>query len=241
MLHQAISVSIMKIYRLTHPSYYDDWDFMRRNPIESIYTHRVPGIDCEVCGRWAYSKRLRIPLPAESKEFEKIRFLPVAEWRACLDRWSKLLGIPADELEPSTIGPPVGKCKRRIVEDVVHAGIGQIWIRERVRDAFLSAGLSGVSFAKVMLNAKCGVDLWEIVVHGRAWRKGSTPEKALLCEICGRRGFPSPNCLAVDETRWDGSDFFNVDFNENITLVTERVAEVIAANRFTNVATVPID
>lgn len=62
-----------------------------------------------------------------------------------------------------------------------------------------------------------------------------------MCDVCGRLGFPSPKVLSVDEARWDGSDFLILDYNPNIVAVTERMAEVIDANAFTNIMVEPID
>lgn len=100
--------------------------------------------------------------------------------------------------------------------------------------------LTGVSFANVQLTGACDVQLAELVIHGRAWRRGSTSESLQLCHVCGRTGFPNPRDLSVDEARWDGSDFITVDGNPNIVIVTKRVALVLESHGFSNVAAEPI-
>ena len=188
-----------------------------------------------------------MPLPSPSEEFNDVRFLPVAEWMKARDGWAAQLGVDPDLVKPGAVlGMPSATCKTPITEDVVHPFPGQIWVAQPVRDALTAAGLTGVSFAPVQLSPECGrVAFWELVVHGRAWRPASnwrpvvTEESLRLCDICGRRGFPSPDFLAVDEARWDGSDFLNLDLNPNITVVTERAAAVFTANGFSNVALEP--
>jgi hypothetical protein len=82
--------------------------------------------------------------------------------------------------------------------------------------------------------------LYELVVTGRPSRVGMDIERITVCLRCRRTLFPDPQRLVVDESRWDGSDFFNVDLNPNIVLVTERVCETLIRHRFTNVACVPV-
>jgi hypothetical protein len=77
--------------------------------------------------------------------------------------------------------------------------------------------------------------LWEIVVSGTAWRKGSDDQSITTCRDCRRAIFPNASQLDIDETRWDGSDFFHVDRNPNIVLVTERVRDLFESSRYSNV------
>ena len=235
--NRTLPVTSMRFFKLTHPRYASDGEADRRNPVTSTTTHRIPGISCDVCGAWSSSSRLRVPLPAEADEFVGVAFLSVVSWidRRC--RWASLLGVEPGLIEPGArLGPPSGARLAGVVEDVVHPIPGAIWVAARVREALERRGLIGVSFAAVQLSPEGGqAELWELVVHGRAWRHGSTEESLRLCEICGRRGFPSPTNLVVDEARWDGSDFVFLDGNPNIVVVTERVAEVLNAHDFTNV------
>jgi hypothetical protein len=52
--------------------------------------------------------------------------------------------------------------------------------------------------------------------------------------------FPGPELLIVDESRWDGADFFHLDRNPNIVIVTERVCTVLTQEHFVNFACVPL-
>jgi hypothetical protein len=219
----------MRFFKLTHPRYTEDKEAEQRNPVISTATHRIPGISCDICGPWSSSRRLRVALPSEVAEFEGVSFLTVTDWRTARDRWG------------AKLGPPSGTCTKAVTEDAVHPTPGEIWVMSHVGDALAAAGLTGVSFATVSLSPGCSEGtLAELVVHGTAWRRGSSEETLRLCAQCGRRGFPSPHQLQVDETRWDGSDFLFLDSNPNIVVVTERVAEVVASSGFRNLVAIPL-
>jgi hypothetical protein len=157
--------------------------------------------------------------------------------------WAAFIGIHADEIEPGAkLGPPIGICTSKIFEEVVHPIPGEIWVADNVRKMLAMANLTGISFSTVRLPSECSdVTFAELIIHGRAWRKGSTIESTRICNICGRRGFPSPKNLTVDKSRWDGSDFFYLDHNPNIIVVTEHVAKVFNASHFSNIIVSPID
>jgi hypothetical protein len=232
----------MQFFKLTHPRYPDDGEADRMNPVTSNATHRIPGVVCEVCGTWASSHRLRVALPSQLEEFVGVTFLPLPEWTKARNRWAALVGAEPSLVEPGAkLGPPSGTCTALITEDAAHPVPGEIWVSPRVRDALRAARLTGVSFATVQLPPDCKTGgLEELVVHGRAWRRDSSEERLRLCEKCERRGFPSPGHLLVDEARWDGSDFVYLDHNPNIIVVTERVAEVVTSNGFTNLVATPV-
>lgn len=125
--------------------------------------------------------------------------------------------------------------------------LGRIYVRSDVKETICSSGLKGASFVPVKVYLRKSVpahepvpQLWELLVHATAWRVGMDLERITLCTICGRTGFPQPDDLGVDEAKWDGSDFFHVDRNPNITLVTEKVAELIETRAFSNVALFPV-
>lgn len=231
----------MQFFKLTHPEYQSDQESDFRNPVTSTAIYRVPGMSCILCGTWSTSDRIRIRLPPTADVFLGERHLPVDEWQAARDEWAKLLNISPGDLTPGAeLGPPRGACTAAIQEDAVHPVPGQIWVSSRVRSAFFAEKLSGVSFARVELPVDCGeFDVWELVVHGRAWRTGSTADSIRLCDVCGRRGFPSPKDLSVDEARWDGSDFVLLDHNPNIIIVTDRVASALDAI-FSNLVAIPL-
>ncbi len=230
----------MRFHKLTHAEYRDDREDEARTPVTVVASHHIPSISCEECGTWTSCVRLRVPMPSRADDFLGVRFLSVSEWNRCRDKWARLLNVSAEELAPGAeLGPPSATCTSRICEDAVHPFPGQIWVASRVKDAVIGAGLTGVSFVRVELRAGCGeAEMWEMVVHGRSWRRGSTADSLRLCNICGREGFPSPEYLLVDEQRWDGSDVLNLDHNPNIIIVTERAAKVLRG--FSNLFVAPI-
>lgn len=233
----------MRFFKLTHPEYANDRESVRRNPVTLVRTHYIPSIVCSVCGVWASSVRLRMPLSSKvASEFQGIRFLSAKDWMQARSRWARLLKVEAERIEPGAVlGPPAGRCSSKIREDVVHPFPGMIWVATRVRKVIEAAKLTGVTFANVRLSpTSCRVPLSELVVHGRAWRRVSPPGKIRYCKICGHSDFRSPKRLAVDEARWDGSDFLELDHNPNIVVVTERVAEIVQSNNFTNIVVTPI-
>src|SRR6187431_3300776 len=198
----------MRFFELTHPTYTTDREEKRRNPVTSNATHHIPGISCEVCGRWSSSSRLRLPSHVVTDEFLGVSVLTVPEWTKARDGWGTRLGVDPALIEPGAeLGPPRGTCTRTPTEDVVHPFPGEVWISDPVVDALKRAALRGVSFAEVQLTGKCGATaLSEIVAHGRSWRENSTIESLRLCNLCLREGFPSPENLRVDAARWDRSD-----------------------------------
>jgi len=226
----------MSFFKLTHPPYKTDQEFNRRNPvIETSYGH-IPGIVCPVCGVWLSSDRLRVSWSARVEKVARTNYQAPDEWSRSRTTWARLLRVEPEVVTPgATLGPPSGRCTAAIEEEVVHPFPGLVWITRRVRNVFTRAKLTGLSFAKVQLQPKRWQrDVWELVVRGRAWRKGSTAKTLRACNVCGRMKFPSPTKLDVDVRRWDRSDFFHVDHNPNIVLVTERVASVIEEHGFTN-------
>jgi hypothetical protein len=248
-----------RFFELTYPEYEDDFAFARMNPIWIDEPFSIPSMICEKCGVRGGSGRIRIPLPEETalEEFREGRFLPREEWLRERLTWAKLLGVDSTRITPAaSIGPPVGLLKGTPTADLIYPS-GRIWVQPHIMTKLKEARCTGIEFAKATLVYRAtdpesfcdGVaidpepidltrvpDYWELVVTGKAWREGHDESTSLACDLCGRRKFPSPESMKVDESRWDGGDFFNVDGNTSIVLVTERVcnalSELSAANYF---------
>lgn len=218
----------MKFFKLGPPK---DSRGRRANPRPIVVRmpYAVPAIECPECGVAIRVAHIRGRLPSDLSEFELGRRLPVREWNRRRDRWASALGVTRDRVVPgATIGPPMGNCVKPMKSDVAWPFPGLLWVNSRIRDALLSAGGSGFSFSEVKLDGKCGdLRLWEIAVTGHAWRKGMTPESSIECRICGLVAFPEPRRLSVDVDRWDGSDWFTLDYNQSIILVTQKAARVL--------------
>jgi hypothetical protein len=237
-------------FRLTHPPYEDDFQNEKLNPVWIESPYNIPGIVCPVCGPMGFSARLRIPLPSQDvlDEFRDMRHLPLNQWLAERSRWAEMLNLCADQLTPgASLGPPCGLLKGMPTSDVIHPS-GELWVRTHVMNKLKEISCTGVEYAKASfvyrpgdIEAFCeGVvvdyeqvdeaslpEYWEVTVTGTAWREGQSEETVRVCHLCGRTEFPSPHRLRVDESRWDGSDFFNVDRNTRIVFVTDRVCKAL--------------
>ena len=66
-------------------------------------------------------------------------------------------------------------------------------------------------------------------------RKETSDELQVVCDICGRHGPYDYWGWSLDMERWDKTDFSILDHNPNAIIVTERVAECITKNYFTNI------
>lgn len=234
----------MRFFELTPPRYATDAEADRRNPVRPLVDWHVPSITCDECGRWASSDRLRmqLPLARDLEAFGQISFLPAHEWLRRRSEWAQLLGVLPERINPGAeLGPPRAEVENRDLEDFVHPSPGQIWVGERAMPALAHAEFAGVDFVEVETSWMKGEGssrqrprLWELVVSGSAWRKGSNEQSITACARCGRTTFPNASRLEVDEARWGGSDFFHLDRNPNIIVVTERVRDLLEANRFSN-------
>jgi hypothetical protein len=244
----------MQFFRLTHAEYETDWESARRNPVgEYSMGLYVPTIVCEVCGRWGSSinDRLRIQVPEAPEVLELLRgfgFFPRTEWPQIIEKLATSLAVPPSALSPGMeIGPPSGSIKRTDFGDFVHL-VGIQWVKPIVVDVLRQHGATGVKFVKVNAVWDKKVkdqpaeppDLWELYVTGQACRADVNREGMRLCELCGREGFPEAEWIKVDDASWDGSDFFNVDKNPVLTIVTERVRDILAQHEFTNYECVPV-
>lgn len=239
----------MQFFDLTHPRYSSDAEADRLNPARPLVDWHIPSIICDECGRWAASDRLRVPLQpvASSQAFRRITFLPTGEWFQRRSEWARLLGVPQERITPGAeLGLPKAEVQSSEMADFVHPSPGQIWVREKVMLVLDSAGLVGADLVPVQSSWARRSDpngtpprLWEIVVTGSAWRQNSDEQSIAVCNVCGRTVFPNASQLQVDETRWDGSDFFHVDGNPNIVLVTERVRDLLDDGRLSNYQCVP--
>lgn len=231
-------------FQLTHPTYVTDTEDSACNPVVTVVEYAVPGVICDRCGPWASSDRIRdARLSAAPRELRRSGhgvgvMLPFEEWRRRMPHWASTLGVDPTRITPGAeLGPPMGRVSANIACDVVHPAPGRVWVKRPVKDALERAHLAGFALSPVSIRGLAPADaLWEIEPHGHAWRKGRNRDAAVLCEICGRMGFPNPRVLAVDEATWDGSDFLTLDLNPNILIVTERVRAVLADRRFSNVA-----
>lgn len=247
----------MNFFELTHPPYKTDQEHMKQNPVISSTKNPVylPGIICSVCGSWASSKRIRV----DDKLVEKVKSylgtnnildeLPYHIWEKVILEISNFMGLPFAELQPGALlGKPEGDLLNNPKHNILHPFPGQVWVDKKVATVIQEENLNGVKLEKVHLNQKKlkmmgngegTAELFELVITRSCWRIGSSLEEITACKECFRKEFPNPNNLKVDLQRWDGSDFFNLDYNPNIILVSERVHQIFSEYSFTNYSLVP--
>jgi hypothetical protein len=247
----------MKFYRFTHPEYVTDQMQSSENPIRMSTELYVPGIICPGCadvtgGGWASSDRVRVAVPRQSALWPYLtgKSLGIPEWFSTAERIRTELAVPPwQPVTPGAqLGLPKGELTATRVPAVLHPFPGQVIVREEVIEAIEKAGLSGIDVVGVEVRwgnriQGEGIDLphlYELVVKGQGWRKGSDQASITVCAECQRTIFPNPDHLVVDEGRWDSSDFFHVDKNPNIVLVTERVCRMFTEQGFGNWRCLPV-
>lgn len=240
--------ALMNFFRLHHPKYTSDEEWNDKNPVEIEFTHRMPAVSCKQCGRWVSSKVLRNDLTDLPVEYLKIlstsdTTLPVAEWEKFKNEVAFYLEVEPDKLSPGTkLGTPKGKIFDEF-QDFTYPYPGLIWVKQKVADVLREMEATGLTYNKVNIINKSNLnnlpDLIELGIKGLAWRKNSTYEKIVKCDICNRTHFPNSSFLKIDESRWNSSDFFNPDLNPFIVMVTQRICEEFSKHQFSNWNCIP--
>jgi hypothetical protein len=242
----------MEFYKITHPYYETDQEHDAANPIRMIEDTWLPGVICPICGEtWAGSRRLYLPInDLELQQHLSGGPIPLSEWNELARKVHIALSLPDEfQLEPGDVlGTPIGELQSIEILDFLHPFPGQFIVQAHVIAALQQKKLTGFRLVpfKVSWSKKIKPPypelptLYELVVTGNAWRVDIGEEQIIACHACGRRKFPHPEWLRVDERRWDGSDFFNVDHNPNIVFVTERVCSTLSQYGFTNYDCIPI-
>jgi len=125
--------------------------------------------------------------------------------------------------------------------DVMWTWGDECLIQQHVLDAFEQQAFSGFQVKPVEARFKHPVPsepprLWELVVTG--WAGPASPESGIRldeersCLHCGSLHYTRPTDYSrlIDETKWDGSDFFMVWPFPKYIFVTDRVREFIQKN-----------
>lgn len=235
-------------YSLEKPIYDDFLHGEQANPVRSMTDIALPGVICDRCGNiWAGSRRtyLTIEDPELRARLRHVGPIPWGEWVALAEAVRRHLGL-TDRfvLKPGDrFGAPVIELSLAEVPDFTHPFPGQVLVTEKVVDALRRAHFTGQTAVRVEV-VWGGKDppptqmpaLFELGVTGTAWRRGMDLDRITDCPQCRRLTFPMPKELDVDPEQWDGSDFFHVDRNYNIVLVTPGVCEFLREEGFVNFA-----
>lgn len=242
----------MRFYRLTHPYYQSDREENAANPVLPMRDVWLPGIICSACGStWAGSRRLYLPVSDERLR-RCLRGGPVPEprWLELVAAVRRTADLPNDlKLMPGDVlGRPIAELLATELPDFIHPFPGQLIVTAEVLGTLQHARLTGLRpvlvesrwSKKIRRAPEIIPDLYELLVTGGAWRVGIDARAITVCQHCGRTVFPNPDHMVIDEQRWDGSDFFHVDQNPNIVLVSERVCEILADHHFANYVCAPL-
>lgn len=130
------------------------------------------------------------------------------------------------------------------IQDFVWTWQSECLIQEHVLDLFRREGFTGFAVKPVKSRFKKDGEkpptLWELVRTG--WGGLARPESGIerirFCEACKSvkySGLNNPKLL-IDETQWDGSDFFTVWPLPLFIFITQRVVDCIRDHRLTGIA-----
>ncbi len=233
----------MSFFELSSPDYETDEELEAHNPIRLSCEYFIPSVQCEICGAWASSDRIRKNFESSVlKTFRGIKFLSLSDWKAASLDWASELGVSTARITPGAeLGKPQAELLSVNIDDFLHPMPGQILMTKKVAAVLEEGNASGVELyplSPVWGKKVKNVDydppiLWELVVKGVGWRKGVDEKSIEACDLCGRTIFPQAPIL-IDQDRWDGSDIFNIDKNPNRVFVTDRIAELIESYGFRN-------
>jgi len=139
------------------------------------------------------------------------------------------------------------------VGDFVWTWASDCIVTERTLSLFTQAGFTGFKARPVAVEKIKRVSrkrreeltipaLWELLIQGKGGDAAQESGIYLLYEIenSGRFQYSSfRNGIIVDESNWDGPDFFTVNGYPKYILVTERAKEFIIGHELTNCALIP--
>lgn len=217
----------MHFYKLGAPSYESEAARRNANPIEARVVFALPAVVCPNCGEWASSERLPVVVPPRlQRDFARRRSVTPAEWARLRIGWSRELGVPAELLAPGArLGPlTVESLVGSRLPPLMHVSPGEVLVRSEIKSRLERSSYSGIDFQKAE-SLDSGLDLWEMVIAGRAYRHNVSRSSLVVCRVCSRWTYPKPlPALSIDESTWDGSDFLHPDGNPNLIVVSDRVA-----------------
>ncbi|MBO0888289.1 hypothetical protein J2P12_04230 [Candidatus Bathyarchaeota archaeon] len=130
--------------------------------------------------------------------------------------------------------------------DFVWTWNGDCIITERVLQLFKTSSLTGfeanlIPVKKVKGRRRSSEDalpkLWELEILGKGGDAHPDSGIRLLynCPECGYKRYSSfQDGIIVDPGNWDGSDFFTVTGYPKFIMITEKVKDLVVANKLTN-------
>lgn len=128
---------------------------------------------------------------------------------------------------------------RKKIYDFMWTFLSECIITDRVHKLFSKHKFTGYEVRAVKVcNMKSEMPFWEFIVTGSGGE--AHPDSGIYlkeyCEYCGDKTYSAyENGITVDESRWDGSDFFTVVGYSRHILVTPRVKDLIVKKKLKNV------
>ena len=202
----------------------------------------------------------RLGRPGPTKPHEVYGY---AKWCSRFDtaEWSEI----AAGFSTGRLYPPFGEPRKDLAIVLPSAKVGDfVWtcysdclVPDKTLALFEEAGFTGFGTRPVIIEkikgsrSKLGKaapnpSLWELLIKGKggdaAPESGIAPLQYEDSSGVVRNGYTSfRNGIIVDESNWDGSDFFTVNGYPKFLLVTEQVKELIIGQQLTNCALIPSD
>lgn len=138
---------------------------------------------------------------------------------------------------------------KKSIVDFSFSMLADMIVTDRALKYFREAGLTGFRADSTEIvrypkgwDKQRNLVFWEIIIAGSAGHAHPDSGIRLLrqCDACGSVEYSAyENGIIVDESRWDGADFFTVVEYPRFYLVTERAKRVILENELTNIQLVP--
>ncbi len=231
----------IRFYEFKKPFYESDLLDMKKNPIKMKSRPRMPAIICKGCGIWAGTRRLYFkindPQIASQLSIRPLKPLHEQEWYALANIVKSSLNVQPDfELRPGDqIGFPSAMFLGEEWCDIMHLFPGQVVVSHRVKKIIEEHQCTGIDFVSVnTFGQSPNMKMYEINITGAAWEENVDLKSIVDKSCCGRYIFPQSSKIKIDVSRWDKSDFFNLNKNPNKIFVTQRVANLFEEYGFQN-------
>jgi hypothetical protein len=132
------------------------------------------------------------------------------------------------------------------IADFSQTMLGDIVISDHARQILQAEGLTGFELRIVKVGARPAKlessefkKFWEFLVTGVGGAAHSDSGISLMrtCNGCGLKEYSAfDSGLIVDESNYDGSDFFTVNEYPKYILCSERAKSIVEMNRLTNIS-----
>lgn len=137
------------------------------------------------------------------------------------------------------------KIQNKKFGDLISTVYSDWLITDKVAEIFSKNVLTGYELKSVdVCNRTLPIKLWELVITGQGGEAhpNSGIVKTYHCEHCNYkkyRAFQNGVGIIVDESNWDGSDFFTITAYPKFILISENVKSIIEKNDLNGVLLVP--